>query len=112
MGYWILLFASHSLGSRYVEGPLFTVAVTLGQESQDLKLIYGDAGFGPRNPENNPSIITFLRNLPQLMHFMGSASYKALYTIFNHKEKEVMTELCIYISLVTVPVQHCSSITV
>lgn len=70
-----------------MKGLLFTVAVTWGERGQDLKLIYGDAG--PRNPENNPSIITFLRNLLQLMHSMGSAAYKDLYTIFNHKEKDV-----------------------
>jgi hypothetical protein len=70
-----------------VKGPLFTVAVTRGEKGQDLKLIYGDVGVGPRNPENNPSIITFLRNLLQLTHSIGSAEYKDLDTIFNHKRK-------------------------
>jgi hypothetical protein len=74
MGYQIFLFVSHSFGSRNVKGTLLTTAVTLGEESYYLKLIYGGVGVGSRNPENNPSIITFLRNLLQLMHFTGSAA--------------------------------------
>jgi hypothetical protein len=66
--------------------------VTRGEESYYLKLIYGGVGVGSINPENNPSIITFLRNLLQLMHFMGSA---ADYNIFSRKAKEVMTDFII-----------------
>jgi hypothetical protein len=93
MGYQIFLFVSHSFGSRNVKATLFTTVATRGEESYYLKLIYGGVGVGSRSPENNPSIITFLRNLLQLMHFMGSAADYVLYTIFSRKAKEVTTDL-------------------